>query len=65
LNFKPTERSSFCRRGDAEAKIKDFDKRIVIGLCLLANELVLLFQIKFHLSIANCNCIFIHLRVIM
>jgi len=38
---------------------------MVIGFSLLAIELPLLFQIKFHLSIVNCNCIFILLGVII
>jgi hypothetical protein len=54
LNFKPTELSNFCRLGETEARIKDSDKLIAIGSKFLsANKLVLLFQIKFHLSIVN------------
>jgi predicted ABC-type transport system involved in lysophospholipase L1 biosynthesis ATPase subunit len=54
LNFNPNDRSSSCRRGDAEAKINGDDSEIVMQIFFIVESMTALSQIKENLSIANC-----------
>jgi len=53
LNFNPTDLSSSCRRGEADAKISGADNEIVIKTFSMDISAIALSQIKENLSIAN------------
>jgi hypothetical protein len=53
LNFNPTDRSSSCRRGEADAKISEADNEIVMKTFSIAASTKTLSQIKENLSITN------------